>query len=880
MGGAVNFFANSSPLEPTIVNSIFWQNTAAAEGNQIWASAGAGTLALELSHTRVQTGPPNIERVLGATVNTTSLLSQDPLFANASAPSGLDGVFGTADDGLNLVPNSPALDAGVNTPFELGGAVENVTTDLTGASRIQDNGNGATVNLGAYEVAEPARTIRVDADTAGGDGTSWSDAYASLQAALGVANSNDELWIAEGVYKPDNEGDSFTITGTKNGIALYGGFEGTESDRSAREPKQHRTILSGDLNGDDTDPDNDDIIEEASDIQGDDNAHHVLFLDGTTGGIISLSTRLDGLTVTAGQVDGSGREEDGGGLYCNGQGSGNDCSPTLDNVQFSGNEAAKGSGGALYNNGSNSGASSPVIPSATFTGNESKFTGGAIFNDGQDGTSSPTIRKSTFVGNKVRFSGGGAIYNNGSGGVSNPTIVGAAFIGNTVGSGKGGAIYNDGGGSGSESSPTIINAVFTGNRAESNGGGAVFNDGTSGTSSPTLINATFAGNESVAGRGGAIASEGGFGTSNPVIKNTILWGSRADSGGDEIQNTDASSTLAHTIIEGGVNGPGVGGNANSDNGGNLDRDPLFEYAPLPRGDDRTFATDDDGLHVTPGSPAIGAGDNTPFQAGNVAENVSTDITGASRLDGTVDIGAYEGGRDQERTIFVDPTASGAADGTSWADADTTLQDTASIASGPFSYATGNGEVRIAEGVYTPQKADTSFTLTGGRDGLEVFGGYPSGGGDRDPAAHRTVLSGDVGGDDNDPDGDGVNEDASGIQGANSQHFLFLDGTTSSGPITRATRINGVVVTAGQGSRGGGLYCQADASLAVVSPTKCSPTLTRMVFSGNVVTDDGGALYNNGLNGASAVRRSSAACLSATRRRTMGAPSSMRMEQIP
>jgi hypothetical protein len=85
--------------------------------------------------------------------------------------------------------------------------------------------------------------IRVDADNTGGtqNGDSWETAYADLQTAIDNADGSSELWIAAGVYKPDSEGDSFTITGNKDGIELYGGFQGTESTRSER---AHRTTAS------------------------------------------------------------------------------------------------------------------------------------------------------------------------------------------------------------------------------------------------------------------------------------------------------------------------------------------------------------------------------------------------------------------------------------------------------------------------------------------------------------------------------------------------------------------------------------------------------------------------------------------------------------
>ena len=42
-----------------------------------------------------------------------------------------------------------------------------------------------------------------DNASAGGDGSSWATAHKYLQDALAIALSGDEIWVAEGVYKPD-----------------------------------------------------------------------------------------------------------------------------------------------------------------------------------------------------------------------------------------------------------------------------------------------------------------------------------------------------------------------------------------------------------------------------------------------------------------------------------------------------------------------------------------------------------------------------------------------------------------------------------------------------------------------------------------------------
>lgn len=225
-------------------------------------------------------------------------------------------------------------------------------THDSGASTFTISG---TVPGGQYAVKTgpipPQLYVDTDA-TVANDGSSWANAYVDLQAAIDDATAGNELWVAEGIYKPDSADDSFTITGNKDGLEVYGGFDGTETSRDQRDPRTNRTVLSGDLDGDDVDPDSDGIIENADpnrdgtpeNLNGT-NAHHVLVLNGGSriGSHVSpnvtIATVIDGVYVTAGHADGSGYDNFGGGLFCDGLDLGDGCSPTLRNVVFTGNAA-------------------------------------------------------------------------------------------------------------------------------------------------------------------------------------------------------------------------------------------------------------------------------------------------------------------------------------------------------------------------------------------------------------------------------------------------------------------------------------------------------------------------------------------------------------
>jgi len=447
----------------------------------------------------------------------------------------------------------------------------------------------------------------VDMDAKGGsdNGDSWQNAYVNLKTAL-FDSSCTEIWVAEGLYKPGpTEIDSFHI---RPGLALYGGFDATETVRSERDWGAHLTVLSGDIGNNDT-TDAYGVVQDYHNIVGV-NSYHVVTMDGTTISITS-STVLDGFIVTAGSAVGATSAGFGGGLYCDGSGSGHECSPTVAHVTFVGNKAVS-SGGAMYNKGSSGGVSSPSISDVTFSFNHAEQNGGAIADSGDTGgTSSPTLLRVEFHHNTASNAGGamrnnawqgtsspsltdlyfehnsatwdgGAISNIGEEGNSSPTLLRVTFLYNSAG-GAGGAMCsygwdgisspsltdvtftenngNTGGGmrnQGEEdgvSSPSLTRVTFEGNSAATHGGGMYNAAWMGGTSSPTLANVTFYGNASTED-GGAMFNDGVSGTSSPTLTNVTFSVNHAFSDGGAIYNKDslgagiANPTLTNVILWG------------------------------------------------------------------------------------------------------------------------------------------------------------------------------------------------------------------------------------------------------------------------------------------------------------------------------------------
>ncbi|MBN1925970.1 MAG: hypothetical protein JW798_09050 [Prolixibacteraceae bacterium] len=257
--------------------------------------------------------------------------------------------------------------------------------------------------------------------TGNNDGTSWTNAYTSLQTALDNASSNYQIWVGAGTYYPSVEvggtGDRFKAFQMKNGVAIYGGFTGKETSISERSNygngEANETILSGDLNMDD-------IFDAANggyqSNTGSDNCYHVFHHPNGLG--LDNTALLDGFTVSGGNAFNGSSIYEGGGM------SNYTSSPQITNCCFTSNHAYHG---AAISNRFNS---SPTIVNCVFKSNNSSDIGGGIYNL----FSSPFLSNCDFYSNWAYYSGGG-IYNYSS----SPIINSCSFNANT-------ASHSDGGG--------------------------------------------------------------------------------------------------------------------------------------------------------------------------------------------------------------------------------------------------------------------------------------------------------------------------------------------------------------------------------------------------------------------------------------------------
>ncbi|NIP55956.1 MAG: hypothetical protein GWN67_27680 [Phycisphaerae bacterium] len=233
------------------------------------------------------------------------------------------------------------------------------------------------------------------------------------------------------------------------------------------------------------------------------------------------------------------------------------------------------------------------------------FNGGGINNiDGN-----PTVLSCKFYSNSANYGGGGM-----SNGNNSPNVVNCQFIGNAAS--RGGGMDN----SRVEDSLTVLNCAFSGNAAGDGGGMYNF------YCSPTVINCTFNANSASSDNTGGMLN---WHRSSPTITNCIFWGnSNLNGNTDEAaQLSDGTPAVNYCCVQGWTGGFGGIGNSSDD--------PLFVES---LGADNIPGTEDDNPRLLAGSPCLDAGDNSL-----VPPSLTIDLDGNPRIiNGTVDIGAYEG----------------------------------------------------------------------------------------------------------------------------------------------------------------------------------------------------------------------------------------------
>ena len=503
-------------------------------------------------------------------------------------------------------------------------------------------------------------------------GASWGTAKQSITNAMNAASSGDQIWVASGVYTQ--------LVTMKDGVALYGGFNGTETALAQRNWSANLSWIHGNWKG------------------------SVVTIPTGAG----QNTRIDGMAITGGAFT----TTFGGGIACSGAG------PVIANNFIFGNTALGSIGGGIYLNFYQNvpPVAQPIVTNNiiyqnTALGSIGEAAGICVRN------SSPLIAWNKILFNVAGDKGGGiACFGNSQPTIANNIIEANGASVDAIGLGGGIlATADDYDGQPvffAVSSPIIINNVVAANGADSGGGLALVDTpAAAGGGGALVVNNTI-----VANSGSGVY----FGNASPTnYNNLIAFNSagveRLDSSTIMFKNNDVygNSVLAQNTDFVGI--PSAIGFNN-----NISADP--QVANQRIGDFR----------LEPQSPCVNAGLTAAMVPGWPDRSGNPRITGSA-----VDIGAYEstGATISSPTpiIHVSSTGNDANDGLTWPTAKRTVE--AGINAAAPGVILG-GEVWVAEGTYTQHVTIPAFIyLYGGFAGTETtFSG-------RNISAHPTILDG-------------------------------------------------------------------------------------------------------------------------------------------
>src|ERR1043166_549111 len=490
--------------------------------------------------------------------------------------------------------------------------------------------------------------------TTGNDGNSginWALAKRSITNALAATAVGDQVWVASGVYT-----QRVTLPAR---VALYGGFNGTETTLAQRNWITNLSVVYGTSAG------------------------TVPALSINDGG---PDTRLDGMVITG------GHGIFGGGISCVSAG------PVIAN-NFRSHNTADGAGGVIYIFG--------FLPT---TGAQPILTNNTVYQNlalGGNGSGagvavrggSPLIALNRVLNNLAAGNAGGiGCWKNCQGVIVNNIIEGNAAGVESGNSAIGGGLLasaRDIDGTFVEnavSSPVIANNLIAANGAES-GGGVALADAELGAA--RVVNNTI-----VANTGSGFFWDN---TSPTNINNLIAFNSagleRFDGSLITLQNCDV---YGNAVMAGNTDYLGLS-NATGSNG-NISGDPVFANSPI--GD----------FHLEPSSPCVNAGLTASILPG------VPDLESNPRVQGSgVDIGAFESSgailNVPTPVIHVSPSGNDSNNGLTWAAAKRTVQGGISAAAGGT---IEGGEVWVAQGTYIEHIAVPAFVyLYGGFTGSET-----------------------------------------------------------------------------------------------------------------------------------------------------------------
>lgn len=370
-----------------------------------------------------------------------------------------------------------------------------------------------------------AQVIYVKFDAPGlNNGSSWANAYLTLDPALSAAVPGDQIWVAAGTYTTDNPAPNNYFL-MESGVELYGGFNGTETSLSQRNYLTNVTILDGDIGGDDIPGD---FTQKRTD-----NTLHVLYV---LNGDPENRSVVDGFRIKGGNTSNDNNGADltrrGGGILAQAK-------VTVRNCYFTDNFAQSGAGVAALD----AEASGIIVDNCVFDGNYANAQSAGVYmrvlNAGE-------VNNCIFRNNTTNR---GCVYPQ----YSNNVLIDSCLFENNKADADyfGAALFTW------QSNFVLSNSVIRNNTATNAAG--MYNDCSEGISSFLIDNCVFDSNFTTGyGGSGMYNWYGVYELKNSTFKNNF-----APNTGSAIYNRSAVASIHDCLFENGQTGtsggPGFGG---------------------------------------------------------------------------------------------------------------------------------------------------------------------------------------------------------------------------------------------------------------------------------------------------------------------------------
>ena len=316
--------ASNSNGGGAVYNTVLWHSTALSKQDSRPAFYSCAFPEVEVTHTDTNTDANGNVWISNQNHGT----EPAPWFKQSAVTQGYDFSFSSNlkqlySTAFTFEETSALLNKGkleYYTNLVVNANLETTSTDIMGRTRYQTS----TIDIGAYEYArmKAGRIRYVKPEKEGkGDGSTWNDATDDIQWAINdlaekAPGEKGEVWVAAGTYVvkdrilADDSSAPVSLL-MKNGISVYGAFEGNEKSRSERIEKaknlkpwgwEKESIIrgaeftgSGDANWNNTD--------EAWNIKTSGSYHVVWFAPLPGGNAFTDEVYLEGFTIEGGKYN-------------------------------------------------------------------------------------------------------------------------------------------------------------------------------------------------------------------------------------------------------------------------------------------------------------------------------------------------------------------------------------------------------------------------------------------------------------------------------------------------------------------------------------------------------------------------------------------------